>query len=812
MINAAKRDTPKEFRINAAGRFKVEAAPAPGKDGKKKLPTFTMVGYTGDVMTPGGWMLPIIVDLDGVIVPSQQRPILRGHDHNRVVGHSTQITVGDDGILAEGVISGVGPDATEVVGLAANGFAWQASIGANPIRTEFLEAGEEATVNGREVVGPLTISRSTELGEISFVPLGADGGTSAVVTASKKKGLKSMFKKLLKLSKKNGIAAAQEFSDEDIDAMDETEAKAALKKCMADGDADEAADDADADGDDGSDAKAKAADDSDAEADDDSDAEADDEEPATAKAAINLKIAARNKTRAHARIQAGRKAEADEVRRVSRIKAACRTNRVTTVTHKGQRVDLAAHAIEAGWSVERTELKALRSARPTDAGNGQLVYSTTAPRVTDAVLECAVLQAAGAQFKLQDDEFYSDVDNGRASRRINARTQRQTQADIKARYPDSVQQAAHTLFKGRIGLQQVLTVAASQNGYRGREVINDDNLETVLRASNWQRQGDGIRADGTSSASIGNVLANVLNKFLLQGYLFVDQAWKEVAGIKPVKDFKPTKSINLFGDFLFEKTGTSGELKNANLGDQAFPNQADQYGKILTIDRKQIINDDLGALTLAPMLLGRGAGLKLNQLFWATFLDATQKDDGGATAFWAATHTIPNQQANSNQISGAGSALNHNSLQLAQQLFDKQVDPNGYPLGVDPEVLLYPPELDTTAWELMNSQFLVYGGGTSAVAKQPSDNKWKGRFKPVKARYLSNANFVGNSATAWYLLSNQAMYPVIEACFLGGQESPTIQQAGPDYQFDRLGVSVRGVYDFGIAYQNFRGGVKAVGV
>ena len=51
------------------------------------------------------------------------------------------------------------------------------------MRTEFLEAGEDAEVNGRTVTGPLTVSRETDLGEISFVPLGADGNTSVSVAA-----------------------------------------------------------------------------------------------------------------------------------------------------------------------------------------------------------------------------------------------------------------------------------------------------------------------------------------------------------------------------------------------------------------------------------------------------------------------------------------------------------------------------------------------------------------------------------------------------------------------------------------------------
>ncbi|WP_439631464.1 HK97 family phage prohead protease [Gemmata sp.] len=167
------------FRV-AGARAAITAAP----DGAK-LATFTGVAYTGAPMQPGGWYGQIILDLDGIVVPKQQRPALRQHDHEKIVGHTTAVKVTPDGIKVTGVFSGQdSPHAREIIALAKNGFEWQMSVGANPLRTEFLESGETAEVNGREITGPITISRETELGEVSFVPLGADGDTSADVTAA----------------------------------------------------------------------------------------------------------------------------------------------------------------------------------------------------------------------------------------------------------------------------------------------------------------------------------------------------------------------------------------------------------------------------------------------------------------------------------------------------------------------------------------------------------------------------------------------------------------------------------------------------
>lgn len=776
-----ERDKPREFRIagvQAAGALKITAEPD-GGDGKK-LATFEGRAYTGAVMRPQGWGTPLIVDLDGVKVPSQHRPALRQHDHQQIVGHTNSITVSKDGIDIAGVFSGQPEHVEKVTVPAKNGFQWQLSIGANPTRTEFLEAGQTATVNGREVTGPLVISRETELGENSFVPLGADGDTSAVVSASK--GGQSMFAKAaLKLARSQGVAAAMSFSDDEIDKMNEDTAKAALKKCMK------------------------------AEDDDDEKPKEDEKPKAKAKAADDEEKDEEKKTEAArtARIQAARKAEADEYRRVSAIKAACQKHGVSRVKlEDGKEVDLLPHAIEAGWSANDAELYALRSARPgANVGNGPTVYVTNAPILNEAVLEAAVFDALRGSFQLFDKEFYQHGDEGR--RRVPEREERRITAELNGRYTDQVRQAAHTHFRGRIGLQQLLTTLAAANGYRGPATFNDPNGWGDVAA----HLSGQIRADGPSTVSTPATLANVQNKFLLQGYLFTEQAFLEICAVQPVKDLKPTKSVQLFGDFVFRPLNVSGEMQHGSIGDNPYANQAALEARMVNLPLQYLINDDLGAFGQVPMMLGRGWGLRVNDLVWTKFL-APGTDEGGSTNFFAATHTITGQSGNSNNNTGAGSTLSSAGLQAAKLLFDRQVDPAGKPLGLDAEILLYPPELDTAATELMNAQFIIMAGlaSTAAASKQPNTNIWKGRFKPVMSRYLSNSALSGYSTTAHYLLANPAVCPVIQIAALNGQMTPTIQTAGQDWQFNMLGISMRGWGGVGVNMQNFRGGVKSDGV
>jgi hypothetical protein len=74
---------------------------------------------------------------------------------------------------------------------------------------------------------------------------------------------------------------------------------------------------------------------------------------------------------------------------------------------------------------------------------------------------------------------------------------------------------------------------------------------------------------------------------------------------------------------------------------------------------------------------------------------------------------------------------------------------------------------------------------------------------------LANALYTGNSAKAWYLMTDPNDLPLIEVAFLNGQEAPTIETADAD--FNVLGVQMRGYHDFGVALQDPRAAIKCKG-
>ena len=172
---------PKTLSLTAQAVIEVAAEEG---EGPAPLPRFRMVAYTGAPMRIAAWRYPVVIDLAGLAIPAQSRPIRFSHDASAGVGHTDSIRIDSGQLVATGLISRDTAAAREVVVSSKNGFPWQASVGASVDEFEFVKEKQTVIVNGRELAGPLNVVRKSTLSEISFVDLGADSLTSATVAAA----------------------------------------------------------------------------------------------------------------------------------------------------------------------------------------------------------------------------------------------------------------------------------------------------------------------------------------------------------------------------------------------------------------------------------------------------------------------------------------------------------------------------------------------------------------------------------------------------------------------------------------------------
>jgi len=667
------------------------AAPDPENTaGPPRSRRFTMVAYTGGAMRVAGFGYPVVVDLSGLDLSRASWPVFVGHkqDIDDLLGQTDRVEVVGSSLVASGEVLGTSPRVERVVETHDRGFKWQASISAAVLDREFLPGGRSLNVNGARFTGPLIIARKAELGEISFVFVGADRNTSATIAAGDPAAAQES--KTMDGHHTNGVVAEDTEGREDRDGQ-------AVEPEVRRGD--------------GTDEKPQAP-----------AAPSPDAAPPAAKASDSA-----------AQIRAEVAAEQE---RIAAVRKVCGDGHP----------DIAARAIRDGWDVTRTELEVLRADRP----------EAPAAHVPDRAMTGKVLEAACM------------LTGGLT--------------DAERLYDAPTLEAADRRFRGGIGLQELLIEAAWANGYEGR---NFRDSRSVLRFA--------FRPDvqaALSTIDVGGILSNVANKFLLEGFFSVERTWRNLCAVRNVQDFKTVTSYRLIGRDEYEIVAPGGELKHGTLGEESYTNKADTYGLMLSIDRRDIINDDLGAITTVPRKLGRGSGLKINDVFWTVFLNSS--------GFF--------KTANKNYLTGADTALSIDGLTKAEVAFLEQTDSDGKPIGIMPAVLLVPTALSAMATMLQKALEIR---DTTSSTKYPVANPHQGKFRTEVSRYLANSTYTGSSAKAWYLLADPNDLPVVEVAFLNGQESPTIETAEAD--FNVLGVKMRGYHDFGCALQDPKGGVRCKG-
>lgn len=618
-----------DIAFEAEAQVQAAASNAEGMMQSQGPRKFKVNAYTGGVIRQEWAREPVIVDLQGMSWANKRRPILLQHSYelDAILGQTTDIRVEGKNLVVEGEMIGGNASAEKVIALAERGFQWQASIGADVIRSEKLPAGEHAMVNGQSVTGPARIIRASRLREVSVVTLGADDNTSASLAASAAQPEESFM------------------SDESREI-----------------------------------------------------AQATSEAPVAAAAPVPA---------------INEEAIADRV--AAKILAA---------------------------QVE-SKVQSIRAARPS----------------------------APAVHVEQDREQFSEV-------LMAAACQSGRLPGVEKQFSPQVLEAAHKRYKGGIGLGEMLVEAARANGYEGRTTFRDESYSRpILRAA-------------FATHAIADILSATVNKFLLQGFTTVDNTWSRISTTRSVSDFKTVTSYRLTGGFKFEEMSGKSEFKMASAGNVKYENSARTYGIATNVTREDIINDDLGALTAVPTRIGRGAALKLNEVFWTRFLDNS--------TFFAT--------GNKNFQSGAGTAFGIDGITAAELLFLNQTDDDGFPLAVSPSILLVPTALNARALQLRNSTEIR---DTSASNKYPTANPHAGKYEIITTPYLSNAQFTGNSTTAYYLMASPADLSAIEVAFLNGVQQPTVEQA--DLDFSLLGIQMRGYFDFGVAMVEPRAGVKMAG-
>lgn len=290
-----------------------------------------------------------------------------------------------------------------------------------------------------------------------------------------------------------------------------------------------------------------------------------------------------------------------------------------------------------------------------------------------------------------------------------------------------------------------------------------------------------------STSDFPTLLDNTATKILLAAYDTFPETWRSIATVGQVSDFKVNNRIRLGSFNSLDTVLEGGEYKAGTFGEEYETIQAVTKGKIITMTRQMIINDDLAGFARMAQMLGRAAQRTIGNDVYSIITTNGAMQDG--TALFHANH---------GNLAGAGAAISAATVGSGRSAMRLQTDINGNDyLNIQPSKLVVPVALEDTARVLMSSETDF----SSSNSRKPN---------PVRnmAEVISDPRLDVNSTTAWYLFADPDMEPVIEVAFLDGQEMPYLEtQEG----FSVDGVKWKVRLDYGVDSIGFRGGYKNAG-
>lgn len=305
-------------------------------------------------------------------------------------------------------------------------------------------------------------------------------------------------------------------------------------------------------------------------------------------------------------------------------------------------------------------------------------------------------------------------------------------------------------------------------------------LELAGQSVNHRDGRDAILTRSMGTSDFPQLLGNAAGRVLLQSFDEAPAVLKQVARLNNLPNFKARTVIRLpSGAPSLEKVNESGEFTYGGISEAANGWSLATYGRIVSLSRQALVNDDLSAFAGLLTEFGRAAARRESDELVTRLIGTPQVD--GADLFSAGLNTL---------ISGAGSALQLSALGTAVKALRLQKETGGGLVNQEPTFLVVPAALETTARQLVAT---ITPNAAAGV-------------QPYNLTVVVEPRLDATSATAWYLVAgNQS---ALEYGYLDGAQGPqTFQEEG----FEVDGLSIKCRLDFGTGWVSPLGWVKSTG-
>lgn len=333
----------------------------------------------------------------------------------------------------------------------------------------------------------------------------------------------------------------------------------------------------------------------------------------------------------------------------------------------------------------------------------------------------------------------------------------------------------------------VADAAPGANELRGYSMIElaRESLQRENVKANFGDNMELARQAINSTSTFPAIMANLANKSVMNGFNEAETTFQIWAGKGSNRDFKEAARMTLSEAGNLELVPEGGQFPQDRLGEAAARTKVATYGKLFSLTRQAIINDDLGLFSKIATKYGSAAKRLVNKMVYAQLTGNVKMQDN--VALFDAKH---------GNVATTGEALSVKAIAKAITAMRRQKGITGEAtLNITPKYLVVPPELEVTAYQIVNSTAAVDGVNSGVV------NPYKGRFVVVSDAELTDPD-------AWYLVADASQHDTIEVSYLNGVETPRLETR---QGFDVDGIEYKVAFDVGVDAIDFRGLYKNAG-
>lgn len=314
-----------------------------------------------------------------------------------------------------------------------------------------------------------------------------------------------------------------------------------------------------------------------------------------------------------------------------------------------------------------------------------------------------------------------------------------------------------------------------------RESLRRESGSTVNFGDNMEL----ARAAINSTSTFPAIMSNLANKSVMVGFNEAETTFQIWAGKGSNRDFKEAARVALSEAGNLELVPEGGQFQQDFLGEASARTKVATYGKLFSLTRQAIINDDLGLFSKIATKYGSAAKRLVNKMVYAQLTGNVKMQDN--IALFDTKH---------GNVAGTGEALSVKAIAKAITAMRRQKGITGEAtLNITPKYLVVPPELEMVAYQIVNSTAAVDGVNSGVV------NPYKGRFIVVADAELTDPD-------AWYLVADASQHDTIEVTYLNGVETPRLETR---QGFDVDGIEYKVAFDCGVSALDFRGVYKNAG-